>query len=249
MAAGLWGRPHVPIALLAAAVLGVVLGPTGAEGARPSPLRTIEFSGYTWNVKASAGKVGPGPNHFSSSTSNVWVDVNGRLHLRITRQKRRWYCAEVVNTQSLGRGTYTWTLDSPVDGLDANVVLGLFTWNDDPAYNHREIDVEFARWGNPSDPTNGQYVVQPWDGQGNLLRITQPAGTPASTHGFSWGTTSVAFTSSSASPSQWTYAGPDVPVPGGENARMNLWLFRGSPPSNGQEVEVVISSFAFSAAP
>ena len=219
-----------------------------AQSARPSPTRTISFSGHTWTVKSSAGKVGPGPNSFSSSPDNVWVDGQGRLHLKITRTKGRWYCAEVVNTQSLGLGTYTWTLDSPVDALDPNVVLGLFTWNDDPAYHHRELDVEFARWGNAADPTNGQYVVQPYDGSGNLLRITQPLGAVPSSHGFTWGATSVRFTSSSASPSPWIYAGADVPAPGGENARMNLWLFRGAGPVNGQPVEVVIGSFTFTPA-
>ena len=30
-----------------------------------SGVRTIDFSGYTWTVEASQGKVGPGPNYFS----------------------------------------------------------------------------------------------------------------------------------------------------------------------------------------
>ena len=208
--------------------------------------RTIQFDGHDWLVKSSSRKIGPGPNLFSSSTSNVWVDAAGRLHLKISKSGGRWYSAEVINTASLGRGTYSWTVEGDMNALDRQVVLGLFTWNDDPAFNHRELDVEFARWGNASDPTNGQYVVQPYDTAGNLVRITQPSGiTGPTTHGFTWGTSSVSFTSSTASPSSWTYAGPDVPEPGGENARMNLWLFRGIAPSNGQAVEVVISDFTF----
>jgi hypothetical protein len=243
------GRAGARAALLVAALAAAVVPVVSAWGARPSAPRTIEFSGYTWTVKASAGKVGPGPNHFSSSSRNVWVDAEGKLHLRITSSRGRWYCAEVVNTQSLGRGTYTWMLDSPVDALDRNVVLGLFTWNDDPAYNHREIDWEAARWGNAADPTNGQYVVQPWDGDGNLQRILLTPGASPSTQSFTWGVRSVSFASSSASPASWTYAGPDVPPPGGENARMNLWLFRGAAPSDGREVEVVIRSFQFQPLP
>src|SRR5437667_5439644 len=77
--------------------------------------RTISFSGYTWSVKMSAGRVGPGPNYFSDGTNNVWVDAQGRLHLKITLVKGHWYCAEIVNQSSLGYGTYRWTLDSPVD--------------------------------------------------------------------------------------------------------------------------------------
>ncbi len=37
----------------------------------------------------------------------------------------------------------------------------------------------------------------------------------------------------------------DIPYPGDENARINLWLLNGLPPSNGQEVEVVIRKFEF----
>ncbi|HEX2756758.1 MAG TPA: hypothetical protein VHM48_14910 [Candidatus Limnocylindrales bacterium] len=53
------------------------------------------------------------------------------------------------------------------------------------------------------------------------------------------------FASSSAAPASWTYTGPDVPQPGGENARMNLWLFRGQPPSDGQGIEIVVTDFTF----
>lgn len=237
------GGVRAAIASVAAVTLLVAV--PAALAARPAPPRTITFSDFTWDVKTSAGKIGPGPNYFSSSPANVWVDVSGRLHLKLTKAKGRWFAAEVINQASLGRGTYTWVLDTTVDALDANAVLGLFTWNDAPAFNHMEIDEEFARWGNAADPTNGQFVVQPWDTAGNLLRITQAAGAAPSTQSFTWGTSSVAFSSSAATPSSWLYTGPDVPQPGGEHARMNLWLFRGQAPTNGQEIEVVISSFTF----
>jgi hypothetical protein len=230
---------RLALALTAAAALAL---PAAAGTRTAAPARTISFSGYTWQVKSSSSKVGPGPNFFSSSASNVWVDAQGRLHLAITHARGRWWCAEIVNTASLGYGTYTFTLASPVDALDPNVTLGLFTWNDDPAYAHRELDVEFARWGNAADATNGQYVVQPWDSPGHLVRVTQTSATSSSA-AFSWRPGSVAFSSSAASPASWTYTGSDVPVPGGEHARMNLWLYNGSAPTNGQPVEVVVQSF------
>ena len=36
-----------------------------------------------------------------------------------------------------------------------------------------------------------------------------------------------------------------IPVPGGENPRINLWLSRGMATTSGRECEVVISKFEF----
>ena len=219
----------------------------------PSAPRTIAFSGYTWNVKSSSGRVGPGPNYFSNSAQNVWVDADGRLHLNITNAKGKWYCAEIVSQLSFGHGTYRFYLDSPVDALDPNVVLGLFTWNDDPAFNNREIDLEFSRWGSANN-LNAQYVVQPYTLPQNILRFSEPPGLWQTTHSFNWTPTEVVFqslkglTAVPASPSdviqQWTFTG-SVPPAGGENARLNLWLFRGSRPTDGRQVEVVVRRFEF----
>jgi hypothetical protein len=236
--------PKLAVMLLAAQWALALSGPS-ADASRVA--RTLQFSGYTWQVKSSADLVGPGSNRFSDSSANVWVDNLGRLHLKLTKSKGRWYCAEVVNTQSLGLGRYSFELDSPVGGLDPNPVLGLFTWSDDPAFNNREIDIEFGRWGNAADPTNGQYVVQPYNGNGNLQRVTQGAAS-SSTQSFDGQTNAVAFAGSAARPSAWTYAGPDVPPSGSEHVRMNLWLFRGAPPQNGKSVEVVVKRFSFTPA-
>jgi hypothetical protein len=233
----------VIVAFLATTVIGVDGGMAGRPAPPPPPPAGLEFSGRTWYVKSTSGsKVGPGPNHFSAA--NAFVDASGRLHLRINRDnKRRWQSAEVfsTNTRSLGYGTYRWTIASDVDRLDPNVVLGLFTWSDDPTEHHREIDVEIARWGSRTDPTNGQYVVQPWDLPGHLHRFAQGAG--VSTHAFTWSPGKVEFWKDGAP--AWTYAGDDVPTPGDERVHLNLWLMNGLAPTDGRSVEVVIQSFAF----
>jgi len=184
---------------------------------------------------------------FSDSTENVWVDSAGQLHLRTTYRDGRWRTAEVILAQSLGFGKYTFSVASPLGDLDPNVVVGLFTWNDDPAYNHREIDVEFARWGKAADPTAGQYVVQPYDRAGNLRRFVQPT-TPASVHAFTWASKSVLFTSATTAGqaiASWRNTSRDVPRQGGERVHINLWLNGGTPPADGAETEIVISSFSF----
>ncbi|MEJ7771141.1 MAG: hypothetical protein WKF51_04520 [Geodermatophilaceae bacterium] len=44
---------------------------------------------------------------------------------------------------------------------------------------------------------------------------------------------------------EWDYRGPDVPVAGDERTRINLWLYGGAAPTDGAEVEVVLSAFGF----
>ena len=232
--------------LTAAVVTAALSGWTGAAQTQ----RTITFSNYNWTVKTSASRVGPGPNFFSNSTDNVWVDTAGRLHLKVVKRGGRWYCAEVVSQDSFGYGTYRFLLDSPVDALDPQVVLGLFTWNDDPEFNHRELDVEFSRWGAPNN-LNAQYVVQPYDVPQNIYRFSQPPGVPQSTHSFLWTAASAYFLSlrglatlkdSQNFIDERTF-NSGIPQAGGENARMNLWLFRGRAPKNRQPVEVIVNRF------
>ena len=237
------GRRVALVLGLAPALALIVPTPGAAQTAG----RTVTFAGASWAVKASAGLIGPGPNLFSDSPENVWVDDAGQLHMRITARDGQWRSAEVILDRSLGYGTYRWTVASPVGRLDPNVVLGLFTWSDDADYNHREIDIEVARWGDAAGASNAQYVVQPWDRAGNLRRFVQPDAAPT-THEFTWTSKSVSFRSATPSGetiSAWTYKGRDVPRAGNERTRMNLWLNGGAPPADGAEVEVVLSGFTF----
>jgi hypothetical protein len=215
--------------------------------------RVIEFSGLSWFVKTSGNlKHGPGPNFFSDSPDNVWVDADGRLHLKITKRGNRWYCAEVIANTSIGYGTYRFYIESPVATFDRNVVVGLFTWSDDPAFNHREIDIEFTRWGN-TRALNGQYVVQPYTDPNGMYRFEMPS-LPQSTHSFTWSPESVDFLSLAGfKPAPETpedviqsWSGrANVPYPGGENPRINLWLTEGTKPSNRSEVELIVNRVEF----
>lgn len=46
-------------------------------------------------------------------------------------------CSEIINTQNLGYGTYQLRIVSKIDHFHPNIVLGIFTWDDNPADNHR----------------------------------------------------------------------------------------------------------------
>ncbi len=234
----------ISLLVLSALVPGTV-GAAG-KGGKPGYPDRVTWSGETWQIKTSRSPVGPGPNLFDAG--NVSVDPQGRLHLRIARNgAEAWTTAEIIGPRTYGYGTYTFTLASNVSALDPNVVLGLFTWSDRARFAHREIDIEVARWGNASDATNAQYVVQPYDGAGHLARFTQPA-MDRSVHQFTWRQGRIDWQSTDGAGAQiasYSYAGADVPPSGDERVRLNLWLFQGAAPTDGQPVEVIIESFAF----
>jgi hypothetical protein len=217
----------------------------------------FSFSGYTWRTKVSSSKVGPGPNFFSQN--NVSVDSQGRLHLKISNSGAKWLCSEVVLQQTLGYGTYRFYVDSALNTLDPSVVLGLFTWSDDAADNHRELDIEFARWGSAAN-NNGWYTVQPYNVAGNQVSFIQPATAAGSTHILDWlqdpvsGSLSAHFSSLTGfavAPSSTNAlivehtVTSGVPPTGNENVRMNLWLFQGKAPAGRNTIEIVIDKFEF----
>ena len=219
--------------------------PVAAAG-KPGYPDTISWGGAVWQVKTSRSAVGPGPCVFARA--NASVDGTGSLHLKIAQAAGTWTCAEIIGPTSYGYGTYTFTLDSRVDALDPNVVLGLFTWSDKAPYAHREIDIEFARWANAADPTNAQYVVQPYATANHLWRFVQPA-TTTSTQSFTWRAGQVSWLSTDSTGgtiASYAYSGTDVPLPGDERVHLNLWLFNGAAPTNGRPVEVVVRSFSYS---
>jgi len=235
-----------------------------AEAIRDPVDRTISFAGYNWSVKKSDAPVGPGPNYFSDSEENIWVDANDHLHLKIAQRDGNWYCSEVIVDASPGYGIYVFTVKGRVDLLDENIILGMFTWDSyAPEYNYREIDVEIGRWWHPEND-NAQFAVSPW-GAGDVYRFDiDLAGHPdeTTTHAFTWKPNGIYFRSYygdfSLAPAEediiasWYYTGSDNPPAGGENARINFWLLPpegsppgtpGAPPNNGEDAEIVIKSF------
>jgi len=239
-------RVRTALLTLALASTLVVAGTALAAG-KPGYPDKVTWGGLSWQVKTSTAAVGPGPNIFARA--NVSVDASGFLHLRIQKDSsNRWTTAEVIGPTSYGYGTYTFTVATPLDQFDPNVVLGLFTWSDKAPYAHREIDFEAARWGSATDPTNSQFVVQPYDKPDHLRRFTATSAVRTAQQ-FTWRAGSVAFVSRRLDTNQMvfscTYIGTDVPKPGDERVRLNLWLFQGAAPTNGQPVEVVVESFTF----
>lgn len=210
--------------------------------------RIISFAGYDWVVEDSKdNSVGPGPNYFSSSEDNVWVDNQGRLHLKIVQRDGKWYCSKVALWNAYGYHKYVFYLDSRVDQLDKNVVAGLFAYLSD----EQEIDIEVSKWGK-ADNDNCQFAVQPSTNAGNKVRFTLPLKDDYSTHFFNWQKDSIEFGSylgKSLTPPEedvvktWTYTGKDIPTSPDLRIKINLWLFKGKFPSDNQDNELIIKDF------
>jgi hypothetical protein len=215
---------------------------TGVTRPRPTD-RTISFSGSDFIVKKSDTPVGPGPNYFSDSSDNVFVDGAGQLHLKLTHQGSRWTSAEVLSVKDFGYGSYCFSLAGLPATLDPRVVVGLFTWNNLPSYTNRELDVEVGTWNDGGPPL--QYVVQPYTVAGNRFRFPGPISEPLR-HCFDWRPALVAFRSSDQAGNvfqTFNYTGLIPPPSAG--VRFNVWLLDGIAPSNNAEVEVVVQRFEF----
>jgi hypothetical protein len=220
-----------------------------------------------WNVKSGRG--GPGvtvdnPEGNYWSINNVWLDDEDNLHLKISKDGDRWYCAEIWTNERLPFGKYQFWINNRIDQLDKNVVLGMFNYPDFGCKNEfdgtNEIDIEIAKWGVDSNP-NGNYAVYPGDVCDKAWNYTFPLASLApmtdyTTHRFDWSSTNVIFQSlrghkewddyiytdlinQTVTPLDWAQHIPQQPLP----VHINLWLFQSKKPTDDQPVEVVIGKF------
>jgi hypothetical protein len=151
--------------------------------------------------------------------------------------------------RSLGYGSYYFTVRE-ISRLEPAAVLGLYTWDVRNAdQNHREMNIEISRWGDP-ESKNAQYAIQPYYVPVNMFRFTAPPG--AMTHSFRWEPGRVSFqsvrgagteTSSRAIAEHEFTSG--VPSPGSETLRLSLYVYGKSRTPMQKEAEAVIEKFEF----
>ncbi|HEY2721057.1 MAG TPA: glycoside hydrolase family 16 protein [Chitinophagaceae bacterium] len=212
----------------------------------------IKFSGFTWAVRNTLNKQGPGPNYFK--TDNVRVDEQGYLHLLITKNPAsgEWTCAEITMDSLLGYGTYQFVVDGPIDKTDKNVVLGLFNYSGNDGLD--EMDIEFARWGNNNYP-NLNYTIWPAEPAFKNASAVKEFSLESnvSTHYFRRTADSVicsSFNGDTADADKLIYSSIftkpaasisklSMPV------HINLWLFNGDAPTDQKTFEVIVRSFVF----
>ena len=220
-----------------------------------SQAKTIHFSGYDWTVRP-AERGGPGPNYWDEH--NARVDDKGFLHLKISQQNGRWLCPEVYTEKRFGFGQYQFRVEGRIDRLDPNVVFGLFNYptpDVGPDTTH-EMDIEFARWGDPL-AHNGNYTVWPVETgrhqMGNTFAFN--LGGDGSTRRFTWSPTRVSFQSLNGygddDRNQFAHWLFQPKNPAGDISQkpmpvhINLWCFEGHAPATAQPVELIVRSFKF----
>ena len=148
-------------------------------------------------------------------------------------------------------GTYSFQTETLFEKLHKNTVTGLFLYRNDD----KEIDIEFSKWGEENNQV-AQYAIQPSDNTGNKKRFDLPTEDKRLTHVINWKADSIIFTSHSGGIAEaetmekliekWKYTGPDNPANVDDLAtKINFWLFRGIPPIDKKDMEIIISDFKY----
>jgi len=202
--------------------------------------RTLDFSGYSWQVRGDVG--GPGPNTWGSAENEVFKDSLGRLHLTVASINGSWHSTEVYLGNSLGYGQYIFDIDSAVDKLDPNLVAAPFLYQDDT----HELDIEYSYWQIPKSP-NLHYSVQPYSTSGNSKSFSVALASTTTRNIIDWQPNKVAFSTLQGDKTiaSFNYTGANNFVPGKERVHINFWQVNGVPPANLTLNEFIIKSFTF----
>ncbi len=229
-------RTFATITAIAAFISSIILTASPAYSAG----RTLNFSGYTWNVKA--GYNGPGPNYWTDNAEDVFVDAHGALHLKVIQRDGAWRSSEVWLSSSLGYGTYEFDITTRVDQLDPQIVAAPFLYQDDT----HEIDIEYSRWGYPNNQ-NTWYNIQPWSLAGNQKKFTTAQGAAPITARIEWAADRIILSTlqNGATINTWTYTGANNFAPNNERVHINFWMYEAKPPQSGATQELIVTAFRF----
>ena len=187
--------------------------------------RTISWSGYRWDVR-SPGTGEPGPNRWSDSSENVRVEGSDLVLSIVQDRFGRWTSAEIDSRRHLGYGTYRWVVATDLSALDANEVLGLFTYGGSGPSNN-EIDVEASHWGHRSSPTGSATVWQNAELGLSEERSFGYSDRPPYVNQFTWAPGSIRFVVTDATGRTLfdSTIAKGVPVPSTEVPVINYWRF------------------------
>lgn len=209
---------------------------------------SFKFSDFYWREKVYDTFIGPGPNYFGLHRNNVFIDEKGYLHLSIRKRFRKWSCAEIGTDSIVSEGKYEVHISSDNKNIPVNVVIGLFIYDESHPPLFNEIDVEIAKW---NDPTlkNAQHVVYSDTGM-MMNRFDIPNDLSETIHAIEVRKDSVFVKTTEAISGHQLYysafARPPEMVFKQAKFRINLWLSQ--PPTDTNKIpEVVIKAFNYTA--
>lgn len=217
-----------------------ILAVAVVAGAERPPSPIIGFSGYQWRLRTAPSSRG-GQNVYSPS--NISVDEQGAMRLRISRTEKDWSCAEASLTQNFGYGTYEFVVRG-LETLETAAVFGMFTYDyASGALHNREMSIEISRWGD-SAKKNAQYVLQPYYVAANVHRFDAPAG--PLTFSLRWEQDRATFRTlrGSTNVSEHVFTA-GVPSPGIESIRVVLYVYRAAVEKLQHPMEAVIERFTY----
>ena len=230
--------------------------PTATPTPTPTPtpgsqVTSINWAGYNWEVTDYHGT--------KFTTNNVWVDSQGKLHMKTIYENGKWECPNLVMPGNIGYGTLKWTVDTDIQNIQDSqnggnpyFVFAPFTYDNTLSnYAYGEIDIEHCKWGNPDLPSNTDWTIHSADDHVEYKHITGAN----NTYTLTWNPNLIKF--DVQGPSQpdmsFSYTNSSMIPPVSGNMQ---WLFyigewhweQGqAPPNNASyyEAEVVLSSFQY----
>lgn len=160
-----WAGRRLLVCILAVAALSCRDTPMVAEIDPPAPAfakaRVDCPSGFTFFTRwedvdwcVFQGRSNPGNNRFLRT--NVQLTNDG-ISLMI-RNSGGWTSAWVCSANKYDNGTFEFRVKGGLEGIDPNLVFALYLDDLGQTPNWHELDIEFARWGDPNAP-NLQYVM------------------------------------------------------------------------------------------
>ncbi|HYI92402.1 MAG TPA: hypothetical protein VEX68_02565 [Bryobacteraceae bacterium] len=217
-----------------------ILAVTVVSGAERPPSPVVDFSDYQWRLRDAPSSRG-GANVYSSS--NISVDDQGAMRLRISKREKDWSCAEASLTRNFGYGTYEFVVRG-LDTLEPAAAFEMFTYDyASGALRNREMNMQISRWGDPANK-NAQYALQPYEVPTNVHRFNAPAGTL--TFSLRWEQGRITFRTRRGSTDVSEHAfTAGVPPPGIESMRVALYVYRAAVSKLQHPMEVVIERFTY----
>ena len=186
----------------------------------------------------------PGANDWADSTANVHVQGTDLLLSIVKDSSGRWASSEVDNQQHLGYGTYRWVVATDLSTLDANEVLGMFTYGgSDPSNN--EIDIEPSHWGDMSNPSGSATVWQNANAGLSEEHDFNYSNHPPYVNQFTWSPGRIDYLITDATGATllaWTVT-TGVPTPSTEVPVINYWRYNNVAPAGVRTMR--ISSFGW----